>query len=252
MIRIAPLVKLYLLGCLRRQAHLATLFLGCALFMLPAYVNSFSLGPETMERVAKDFGLILIGYFVVGMGILLGATSVPGDLEARSVYPILARPISRGGFLLAHYLSALTLLAGSTVFLSLCLTSALGLMIRHVDTSILVALYGSLLQAAIVAAVCLMLSVRTAPAVADSLGALLYLVTHLSQDFFGLFLGRSKMAAMLAKAVVPDLSLFALKDTVLHGITLGPGYVVAISLYALGWVATALLLANKAFQEVDL
>lgn len=244
------LAWLYLLGTLRRQAHLATLFLGVVLFMLPAYVNAFSLGVSTFEIVSKDFGLILIGYFTVGMAVLLGSTTVPTDRETRSVHPVLARPVSRGLYLAAHLLAVLAMLAGSLLFLGLCLTFSIGLMVHHFDLSAFTALYGSFLQAAVVAAVCMMLSIRLSAAASGTAGVVLFLVGHLSGDFFALFLGPHLGA--VAKAMLPDLSLLALKNLVVHGHAISSFYLGQATLYALGWAALALWGAREMFQEVDL
>lgn len=248
---ILSLSWLYLLGSLRRQAHLTTLFLGAILFLLPSYVNSFSLGVDAFERVAKDFGLILIGYFAVGMALLLGSTAVPADRESRSIYPILARPLSRAGYLTAQFMASLAMLAGSLLFLGLCLGLSLGLMLRQVDMGLALALYGSFLQGIVISAACLMLSIRWSPAVAGTVGAILFLVGHLSRDLFTLVLGKSQLAA-LAKAALPDMSALALKDVVVHAIPVSPGYLVGMTFYALGWVTVFLALANEFFREVDL
>ena len=105
-----------------------------------------------VDQVSKDFGLIVIGYFTVGMAVLLGSRALPDELESRSLYPILARPMSRVGLLTAHHLAITALLALSVTFLGLCVQTALGLMMRRLDVAIWPALYGSLLQAVIIAA----------------------------------------------------------------------------------------------------
>ncbi len=99
-LKIYYLSKLYLLEQIRRQVHLVTLFLAVILLMLPAYVNSFSLGLSAFERVAKDFGLTLISFYAVAMAIFLGVTAVSSDLERRTLYPLLARPIPRWAYLI--------------------------------------------------------------------------------------------------------------------------------------------------------
>lgn len=248
---ILALARLYLLGSLRRQAHLTTLFLGAVLFLLPSYVNSFSLGVEAFERVAKDFGLIVIGYFTVGMALLLGSTAVPHDRETRSIYPVLARPLSRAVYLTAHFLATTAMLAGSLLFLGFCLCVSVGLMLRELDPGLGLALYGSFLQGVVIAAACLMLSIRWSPAVAGSAGAALFLIGHLSPDFFSLLLGNSRIG-VVAKAALPDMSALALKDAVVHGLPVAPSYLGAMTFYALGWVAIFLVLAKEAFEEVDL
>ena len=130
------LTHLYFLGSVRRQVHLATLFLGAILFMLPAYINAFSLGINAFERVSKDFGLTLIGYFGIAMAILLASTSIPRDLENRSIYPVLARPVRRYQYLLAHYLALVALLACSYLFLGVCLSAAVSALTHELDLTL--------------------------------------------------------------------------------------------------------------------
>jgi ABC-type transport system involved in multi-copper enzyme maturation permease subunit len=252
------LSRLYLLGSIRRQVHLATLFLAVILFMLPAYVNAFSLGLNAFERVAKDFGLTLIGYFGIAMAIMLGSSSVPKDLETRALYPVLARPISRGGYLTAHFLSIMAMLAASMLFLGVCFSISLGVMARSFDPDLFLAIYGSYLQAVIVAAVCLAFSVKCSPPLAGTIGAAVYLIGSLSLAFIRFFLvedRNSAVAAALAKilkAVIPNLTVFSLKDPMVHNLPIPPGYMGAISYYAVVWVVLLLLLGRLAFQRVDL
>jgi ABC-type transport system involved in multi-copper enzyme maturation permease subunit len=248
-----PLTRLYLLGSLRRQVHLATLFLGLVLFIMPAYVNAFSLGGSVFERVSKDFGLTLIAYFAIAMAVVLGSTSVPSDVEARSVYPVLARPISRAGFLAAHFLSVVAMLGGSVLFLGLCMSTSLSVIMRQVDPTLLPGLYGSFLQAAVVGGVCLLFSVRFSPSLAGSVGVLVYLAGSLSKDFLGLWLpDQMSRAAGALKAMLPDLSALALKDAVVNHAAIPPEYLLFMTVYSVGWMGLTLILAYIAFQEVDL
>ena len=250
---VLALAQLYLKGSLRRQVHLATLFLAFVLLILPAYVNAFSVGPEAFETISKDFGLTLIGYFIVGMGLMLGSTTVPSDLEARSVYPVLARPLSRAGFLLAHLLAAAMMLGGSLLFLGASLSFSIALILRDIFPTLIFSLYGSFLQAVVVAALCLMLSVRVRPAAAASLVALVYLLGSFSSDLVRLILGGApRVLAEALKALLPDFSSFALKSASVHNDTVALPYLLVITAYALGWVAFSLWIASQAFEEVDL
>ncbi len=252
------LSRLYLLSSIRRQVHLATLFLAVVLFMLPAYVNAFSLGLDAFERVAKDFGLSLINLFALGMALLLGSTSIPQDLDSRAIYPILARPVSRWGYILAHYLALAAMLAGSLTFLGLVFTSALGLMTKSFDFSLVIPIYGTFLQACIVAAVCMLFSLRASPALAGTIGAAVFLIGNLSEAFIRFFLVEdrgSTLSLLLAKglkALFPNLTLFVLKDPAVHQIALPAGYLLAVTYYALAWVALLLVLGKVLFERVDL
>lgn len=249
---------LYVLGGIRRQTHVATLILAVLLVALPTYVSAFSLGTNAYERVTKDFGLTLIGLFGVGMAVLIGSTSLARDLESRSIYPILARPIRRSGYLVAHLLALFFSLASSLFFLGICLTLSLAVKSGKFDTGVMVAVYGSLLQAIVVGAVCLVFSIVCSPPLAGTLGVATFLVGNLSGSFVRFFLvedRQSWVSASLAKAlkaVVPNLSLFDVKDPMVHDLVLPTGYLGAVSGYAVVWLCLLLALARLAFQRVDL
>lgn len=244
--------RLYLVGSFRQQVHLATLFLAVLLFMLPAYINAFSLGLHAFQKVTTDFGLTLIGYFLLGLGILLGSTSLPEEIETRRLYPVLVRSISRTGFLLAHLLAVLAVLALSGLVLGLCLAASLGLMTRSFDSWIFQAILGSFLQAAVVSALCLACSVRLSPALSAVVGLAIFVVGSLSNDLMVLLFGISESFAVFAKAAFPDLSAFALKDSAVEHLPVTPGRLALLVTYAAGWVALSLAAARTHFEEVDL
>lgn len=252
------LSRLYLLGSLRRQAHLAAGLVALALLFLPSYVNAFSLGLHGFERVAKDFGLTLMGLFSVAMAVLLGSTTVQRDLTSRALYPVLARPLSRGAYLGAHYLALLLLLAGSLLTQAAALCAGLAWLTRSFDASVLVASYGIFLQAAVLGAVCLTFSIRCSPPLAGTIGVASFLIGNLSGAFIRFFLVEDRdsvVSAALArglKAIVPNLSLLDLKDPAVHHLTLPAGYLPAISYYSLVWVVLLLLLAQLTFRRLDL
>ena len=252
------LTQLYLLGSIRRQAHLATLFLGVILLMLPAYVNAFSLGVNAFERVSKDFGLTLIAYFGIAMTILLASSSIPKDLANRSLYPILARPIQRYQYILAHYLALLAQLAYSFVFLGVCLTIALTALTRSLDLLLFIAVFSSFLQCAIVGAITMAVSTVASPALAGTVSAFVYLVGSLPGAFVRFFIVEDRDNNFIAtfvtliKSSLPNLAIFSLKDPIVHGITLDHRYIFALCIYALIWVALAVVGASILFGKRDL
>lgn len=252
------LTRLYFLGSMRRQVHLATLFLGALLFMLPAYINAFSLGINAFERVSKDFGLTMINYFGVGMAILLASSAIPKDLENRSLYPILARPISRSGYIIAHFLAVALLLALSYSFLGLSLSVAISVMTREFEYAIFLPLFSSFLLSCVIASFCICVSTVASPALAGTAGAFVFLVGSLPGAFIRFFLvedRESQFAHSMAtglKALLPNLSVFSLKDPIVHEISFNAMYIPAFVAYGLQWIAIFLLLAAILFGRRDL
>lgn len=252
------LSKLYILGSVRRQVHLATLFLGVILLMLPAYINAFSLGVNAFERVSKDFALTLVTYFGVGMAILIASSSIPGDVENRSLYPILVRPISRYTYVTAHFLSAITVLAASFIFLGGCISLSVSALTKTLELKVFLSIFGIFLQSAVVAAVVLAISTVASPALSGTVGAFVFLVGSLPQAFIQFFLVEdrgSEFSANLAavlKSVLPNLTIFSLKDAIVHNITVPPMYFLAMTTYAVVWIALCLTAATILFGRRDL
>lgn len=249
---------MYFLGSVRRQTHLATLFMAVVLLMLPSYINAFSLGLSAFERVAKDFGLTLINYFGVGMAIVLSASSIPKDLETRSLYPILARPMSRSQYILAHFLATAVLLLFSFLFLGLALTVSVSALTRVLDLTLFIPIFTSYLQALVVGSLTMAVSTGASPALAGTVGVFVFLVGSLPGAFVRFFLvegrdsGFAATAVTALKATLPDLAVFSLKEPVVNHIGLSPLYILSIVGYAILWIACSLSGASLFFSRRDL
>ncbi len=62
-------------------------------------------------RVVSDFGSASISAYAIVVAVVLGATSLYRELELKTIFPILARPIGRGEYLVGKYIGTLLTLA---------------------------------------------------------------------------------------------------------------------------------------------
>lgn len=86
------------------------------LFVLALATTGYSLvvGQYTARnalRVVSDLGAAAVSLYAVVVAVVLGATSLYRELELKTLFPILARPISRTEYLVGKYLGTLLLLA---------------------------------------------------------------------------------------------------------------------------------------------
>ena len=109
-------------------------------------VGAFALGNST--RVVSDFGSASISLYSVIVAVVLGATSLYRELELKTIFPILARPVRRSEYLVGKYLGAVLTLS---VFVT-ANAGALMLALGQVDAPRLGAV-ASLLVAAVVVAI---------------------------------------------------------------------------------------------------
>lgn len=86
------------------------------LFALALATTGYSLvvGAYTLKsqlRVVSDLGAAAISIYAIIVAVVLGATSLYRELELKTLFPILARPVGRTEYLAGKYLGTLLLLA---------------------------------------------------------------------------------------------------------------------------------------------
>jgi ABC-type transport system involved in multi-copper enzyme maturation permease subunit len=255
---ILTLARLQILENIRRQVHLLTLFFGFLLLILPAYINTFSLGLDGFERVSKDFGLTLISYYGLAMAVYQGCTVIPKDIERKTIYPILSRPVSRVHYVCGQFVGIASVLGASLLVLGICLILSIGSLAHSLDFRMLLAIYSSYLECLLMAAACLCFSTFASPPLAGVMGAFVYIVGGLSEAFIKYILQEdrgSSGAAWVAshvRSLLPRFSLFQLKLAVVHDLPLDPLFLVSLLAYAASWIGLFLLLAGLAFSRRDL
>jgi hypothetical protein len=106
----------------RARLLLAMLGLALATSGYSLVVGTLSLHHEA--RVVADVGAASASFFAVATAIVMGATSLYREIELKTVFPILARPLRRHEYILGKYLGTVGTLA-SFVLMNLGLVLAL-------------------------------------------------------------------------------------------------------------------------------
>ncbi|MFT6630750.1 MAG: ABC-type transport system involved in multi-copper enzyme maturation permease subunit [Bacteriovoracaceae bacterium] len=107
---------------IKSKILLNTLFLGLLLLMITFVAYSFTYG--AVDRVALDFGLGMLSLSSVGISIFIGVGLLSKEIESRTVYMIISRPVSRKVFIIGKliglsYVLVLNILILSSLTLSL-------------------------------------------------------------------------------------------------------------------------------------
>ncbi len=258
MLSLLEIARVQLLENIRRQVHLVTLFMAAGMLILPAYVNAFSMGLQAFGLVTKDFGLTAISYYGLAMALLLGSSVVPRDIERKTIYPILSRPLGRVTYLGGQFLGTATLVSGSVFLLTLCMGLGIFSLSREWDSNLFAAAWGYSLESALMVAICMCFSVFSSPPLAGVLGFFVYTVGGMPNAFIQFFLREDRGALWVADGVetlqrfLPNFAIFRLKYPVVHSIPIHPEYHLAESLYAFTWILMFLLIAGIRFETKDL
>ena len=93
-----------------RESVRARILLGLAGVAFLVAFYALIVGTLTLRhapRVVSDVGSASISLFGVAVAIVIGATSLHRELEQKTLFPILARPLRRGEYLWSKYLGTL-------------------------------------------------------------------------------------------------------------------------------------------------
>lgn len=158
LLQMRALVKLSFVELWRRNDIFGLLVLGLALMVPLSLASPF--GASGASRYLDEMALLLIWGFSLFIALGTGSRLFPPEFESRTIYPLLAKPISRGRLLFGKYLGAVaaswsavlffyTLFIGSNLLrggaLSLELFQAIVLHLAFVTVAVAMALLGSLL-----------------------------------------------------------------------------------------------------------
>ncbi|MEE2670614.1 MAG: ABC transporter permease subunit [Bdellovibrionota bacterium] len=106
-----------MLEILKSKILYNVLFLGIGLLVITYVAYSFTYGEPS--RVALDFGLGCLSLSSVAIAVFIGVGILSTEIESRTVYMIISRPVPRYSFILGKYLGLSAVLAINVILLSL-------------------------------------------------------------------------------------------------------------------------------------
>ncbi|HTX16040.1 MAG TPA: ABC transporter permease [Candidatus Baltobacteraceae bacterium] len=230
-----------------------------ALMMIGAaiLVGQISIGIERL--VIVNLGLSAISIFGLVMAIFIGVGLVYKEMEKRTLYTLLAKPIRRSEFLVGKYGGLLLTLVVNTSFMALGLAAALyyvGRPFVHADAWIPVAIYFILLQLALVTALALFFSCFSSPMLSALFTLGIYVTGVFGSDIreFGEFAKSPpiKVATRIVYYVVPNFHNFNVIGVVAHGEAIPVSLIWQNTLYAVLYVTLVLVAASAVFARRNL
>lgn len=250
-----------------RDKVLYNLVFFATLLIVASYlVGQLTAGQEA--KIIKDLGLAAASLFGLLIAVFIGIGLVSKEVERRSVYSVLTKPMSRTQFLLGKYAGlALTLVVNLTV-MTIAIYGVLAWMewsspanikaaweAPALDPALLKAILLIAMELLLVVAVALLFSTFSSPLLAASLTLGLYIVGHFNADLrnFDAVVDAPVLAAV-AKGVyytLPNLAPFDVKAQVVHAQPVTLTYVALTSLYAVAYIGALLALASVIFAHRD-
>ena len=250
-----------------RDKVLYNLVLFATLLIAASYlIGQLTAGQDI--KIIKDLGLAATSIFGLFIAVFIGIGLVSKEVDRRSIYSLLTKPIRRAEFIVGKYLGLVLTLLVNVSAMTLALYAVLGSMAwkaggwmmpgwdrRAVDPLLLEAIALTFCQLMIITAVALFFSTFSTPMLSAALTFGLYVVGQFNADLRNFEnVIDSKPAIYLARALyylLPNLAPLDQKAEVVHGQGVPCMYMLLSVGYTLVYIAALVLGAVLIFSRRD-
>lgn len=208
-------------------------------------------------KIVKDLCLVAIMVSSGLIAITLSVSGVPSEIESKTVYPVMAKPMARWQFILGKYLGTMGTVAIGMGILLAAFAAILLAFAGHVDVGVLLVIPFLLLEAAILAAVALFLSTVSSTPLAWFLSIIVYVLGNIKFGMYSFITAHDqsivgRFAAGVMYQALPNLECFNFKDSLVHGLPVPAEYLFQTAIYGILYTAFLLTLASLTFSRKEL
>ncbi len=220
--------------------------MGAATVLLP-YVAA-----STENKILLDVGIAAIGMLGLLVAVFIGTGLVNKEIEKRTVFVMIAKPVSPAEFIVGKHWGLTAVLATLVAAMTAIYFGIFYLQkIPFPWESLSIAALFQILELSLITAVAILFGVMTSPILAMFLTIAIYLMGHLSRDL--LAFGTLTQSPAIQKItqvlylILPDLARLDWKNQAVYGMSLLPTPLEMAGHAAYGLIYTVLLLAIATF-----
>lgn len=264
----------------RQKVYLVLLLIGLAVLASALFFVQFSFSEQL--KFVKDYCLGVLAVFGTLIAIVGTAQMLPAELENRTIYTTLAKPVRRGEFLLGKYLGSVMLLLLTVVIMSLLFGAVLVLKERRLvadtwqeagraktvntaevqetvakiraeafDPDLVKGVVLIFVKLALLASITLFFSTFSTSMVFNVVAAFMaFFAGHLRATAAEEWAKHDFVAYLLA--IVPDLSAFNVADDIILGNAIPWSHVNEVALYGLVRIVLIVAAAHFIFSKREI
>lgn len=242
--RIWPIARAVVADSLRRKIVYVVLVFAALLALAIPSLPDYGLGVEA--AVFREVALALAFVTALVVTLSLAANRIPGELERRTVYNVVAKSVSRTEYLVGTWLGVF-LVAGGVMAAFTVIEQVIG-----------VITYGEIMWRLWQGALAIWLEMGVVAAFAVSVSTLSGAVVVVTATLAALFIGHSRSTllggegALGLKPFVPSLDAFNVVNPVAHGSGVPPLYLASMVVVFVGLAGLSLLAGSAILSRRDL
>lgn len=241
-------------GARKQVFHVLMLF---AVFLIFGSATLAKFDRHVQAKMLND--LCLFSVFLVSaiIAITVTVTGVPGEMEQKTVYPVIAKPVARWQFICGKYAGAMGTVAVGMGIMAVTIAALQVFYFGHVNASLFYVLPFLYLEAGILGAMALWLSTLTSWPLAWFLSVLLCLLGNVKFPLYASLMAHpqnafNRVTITLLYHLLPNLESFNFKDAMVHGLFVPAPYLWQTAAYGACYAAAMLSLASLSFARKEL
>lgn len=233
----------------RQRMVLVLALFGVGLVAASQVLSPLALGEG--RKVVTDFGLAGASLLATLLTVVLGSSLLQKELERRTIYAVMAKPIRRSEFLVGKFLglwiTAAALAAGMTAIVIGLVAVSYG----DAPWVLVGSLALSVVELGVITALVVFYSSFSTPALTALFTAATIVAGTLAEDL--LYFASQGAAPWLARVteavywLLPHLALFNVRGTVVHGVPVAPERLAFAAAYGLLYLFALLVAAGVIF-----
>ncbi len=229
--------------------------LAFAIAMIASTIVLATIGVGSGPKIIRDLGLGFISIFGVLIAVFIGIGLVHKEIDRRTIYTIISKPIHRWQFILGKYLGLVLTLFVNVAIMTAALMGLVFVGEGVWDLPLVAASAMIFLELMVITGIAVLFSAFSTPALSAIFTLSFFAIGRLLEDvmLFGQLyagpIGRTLIRGLYY--ILPNLGRFNITAEVVHGLPLGEAVSGMTILYGFLYVVALLSLTVIIFQRRD-
>ncbi len=248
------IAKFTIWDILRSKVMTNSLILGIALGILTFVGKEFTFGAPL--KISLDLGMAMVSISTKGIALFFGIGLISKEIETRTVYMVLSKPIKRYYFILGKTLGLSSILIINTAILSIFCLFFYGINGGVIDEFLLMTIVMTILEAMLLMVLVIFFSLVTNPILAFIYGLGIFFISYgLDPIANSLYVHNNsglRNILEVIKFIMPNFKLLNFRDYLLYNQSVDYSFRLSCFIYAIGYISFLNIVNSIVFSRKNL
>jgi ABC-type transport system involved in multi-copper enzyme maturation permease subunit len=251
MFRILAIAENTFKEAVRQRILVLLVIFSILLIIISIFLEPFAIGES--PKILRDIGLAVAPLFGILVVIIIGSTLVYKDIEKRTIYTVITKPVKRSEIILGKFFGFIALIAILLCAMAIIQQLVIFMYEGAFDFTLLIAVPFSLLEIMVLLGILLLFSSFSSPALSALFGIIFFVIGHASPDLkaFATHVESSalKSFAHIVYYILPNLENFNFRLELVHKLPLYGDQLFFSVCYGLIYTIFLLYIAILVFEK---